>query len=93
MKQSIVAGGVCIWSAIRLASLAHQICLLLLIGSSLCADEIRFNEHVRPILVEHCLQCHGPGPKQDAPSQSLGHQDDLASKYFKIYNINAQIIN
>ncbi|MHC4876544.1 MAG: DUF1553 domain-containing protein [Planctomycetota bacterium] len=22
--------------------------------------EVRFNEHIRPILAEHCLQCHGP---------------------------------
>ena len=36
------------------------VCLLLFMGSSLSADEIRFNEHVRPILAEHCLHCHGP---------------------------------
>lgn len=24
------------------------------------AAEIRFNEHIRPILSEHCLHCHGP---------------------------------
>ena len=34
------------------------------IGAVLCsvcvADEIRFNTHIRPILAEHCLQCHGP---------------------------------
>ena len=22
--------------------------------------DIRFNEQIRPILAEHCLQCHGP---------------------------------
>ena len=38
----------------------HRVCLLLFMGSSLFADEIRFNEHVRPILAEHCLHCHGP---------------------------------
>lgn len=24
------------------------------------AEDVRFNEHIRPILVEHCLECHGP---------------------------------
>lgn len=24
------------------------------------ATDVRFNEHIRPILAEHCLQCHGP---------------------------------
>ncbi len=24
------------------------------------AAEVRFNEHIRPILAEHCLHCHGP---------------------------------
>ena len=24
------------------------------------AADVRFNEHIRPILAEHCLQCHGP---------------------------------
>ncbi|MEK6239343.1 MAG: hypothetical protein N2C14_31885, partial [Planctomycetales bacterium] len=23
-------------------------------------DEVRFNEHIRPILAETCLACHGP---------------------------------
>ncbi len=24
------------------------------------AAEVRFDEHIRPILAEHCLHCHGP---------------------------------
>ena len=60
MKRSIVALTLCVPSAIRLVGTAHRVCLLLFMGSSLSADEIRFNEHVRPILAEHCLHCHGP---------------------------------
>ncbi|MCB9922142.1 MAG: PSD1 domain-containing protein [Planctomycetaceae bacterium] len=60
MKHSILVGTLCVPSAIRLVGRAHRVCLLLFMGSSLSADEIRFNEHVRPILAEHCLHCHGP---------------------------------
>lgn len=29
--------------------------------SAVCsAEDVRFNEHIRPIFAEHCLQCHGP---------------------------------
>ena len=75
MKQSIVVGGISIGSAIRHTRHAHSICLLLLIASSLSADEIRFNEHVRPILVEHCLQCHGPDESQREAELRLDSED------------------
>lgn len=30
--------------------------------TSVVAEEIRFNEQIRPILAENCLACHGPDP-------------------------------
>ncbi|MBM99067.1 MAG: hypothetical protein CMJ77_08065 [Planctomycetaceae bacterium] len=75
MKQSIVVGGICIGSAIRHTRFADSICFLLLIASSLSADEILFNEHVRPILVEHCLQCHGPDESRREAELRLDSED------------------
>lgn len=40
-------------------SLLAIVFALLLPAISSAAD-VRFNEHIRPILAEHCLQCHGP---------------------------------
>ena len=35
--------------------------LMLFFQTCICfATEVRFNEHIRPILAEHCLHCHGP---------------------------------
>lgn len=50
-------------AAIQIVASAQAV-FLLFTGSSLCADEIRFNEHVRPILAEYCLHCHGPDESQ-----------------------------
>lgn len=36
------------------------IVLALLLPAVSSATDVRFNEHIRPILAEHCLQCHGP---------------------------------
>ncbi|NQV24484.1 MAG: DUF1553 domain-containing protein [Rhodopirellula sp.] len=39
----------------------HLTIVFFLVWPTMCpADEVRFNEHIRPILAEHCLQCHGP---------------------------------
>lgn len=47
------------------SGLAGVILATLTVQSFGAADEpgegkVRFNEHIRPILAEHCLQCHGP---------------------------------
>lgn len=39
---------------------AYVIPLLLVAQASIQAEDISFNEQIRPILAEHCLQCHGP---------------------------------
>ena len=75
MKRSIVALTLCVPSAIRLVGTAHRVCLLLFMGSSLSADEIRFNEHVRPILAEHCLHCHGPDDRHREGELRLDTED------------------
>lgn len=36
------------------------VAVLLALSAVCSADDVRFNEHIRPILAEHCLQCHGP---------------------------------
>ena len=43
----------------------RQVCKIFLLvcgPMSVHGDEIRFNEQIRPILDEHCLECHGPDP-------------------------------
>ena len=64
MKHRTAAGSRCVPHAIRIAGTTFWVCLLFLLDSSLGADDIRFNEHIRPILAEHCLHCHGPDERQ-----------------------------
>ena len=64
MKHRTAAGSRCVSHAIRVAGTTFWVCLMLLLDSSLGADDIRFNEHIRPILAEHCLHCHGPDERQ-----------------------------
>jgi hypothetical protein len=52
---------------LRLLPTVRRVCQGVGVSSLLClvagmsqAGEIRFSEHIRPILVEHCLHCHGP---------------------------------
>ena len=44
--------------------------------------DIRFNEHVRPVLSEHCFACHGPDEKERKAGlrldSSAGAQADLS---------------
>ncbi len=56
-----------------LSALARRICptarsSFIVIGAILSADcradDIRFNSQIRPILAEHCLQCHGPDERK-----------------------------
>jgi len=41
--------------------------LILALRSPCSAEELRFNQHIRPILSDKCFLCHGPGgvPKAD----------------------------
>ena len=47
-------------------------CILLLESAAL-AEEIGYNSHVRPILTEHCLHCHG----NDRDADQSGPRLDL----------------
>ena len=40
--------------------LSPSILILFLVSTALAADEISYNEHVRPILAANCFKCHGP---------------------------------
>jgi hypothetical protein len=46
--------------------------LLLLAGTLFAQERIEFNRTVRPILAEHCFECHGP----DAGAQKAGRRLD-----------------
>lgn len=54
--------------------------IVLLFCSYLHAEEIRFNEHIRPILTEYCLECHGP----DANKREGELRLDLAESAKKV---------
>jgi hypothetical protein len=41
----------------------HRFCMLLMVmffSSNVTAADLSFNEHIRPILAEFCIDCHGP---------------------------------
>ncbi len=48
------------------------------LDSAILADEIDFNRDVRPILSEHCFQCHGP----DANQRQTDLRFDVADSMF-----------
>lgn len=50
------------------------------------AKDINFNEHIRPILAEHCLQCHGPdAEKREADLrldvESIAKKDAIVAEH------------
>jgi len=45
-------------------NLVVTLCLSLLAGSVGADEKIIFNRDIRPILADHCFQCHGPDEKQ-----------------------------
>src|SRR5438552_3702807 len=63
-------------------SFANAALLLVLVGiaglaSEASADALRFDRDIRPILSEHCLQCHGPDA--DARKADLRLDDAVAA--------------
>ncbi len=51
--------------------------LLLLLLSSASAAEVSFNSHIRPILSDRCLSCHGPDEKNRKAKLRLDVEDGL----------------
>lgn len=47
------------------------IALSILLPAISSAADVRFNEHIRPILAEHCLHCHGPDSRKREPGLRL----------------------
>jgi hypothetical protein len=51
--------------------------VLLVALSTVCpGGDVRFNDHVRPILAEHCLQCHGPDEENREADLRLDFEED-----------------
>ncbi|MAR08883.1 MAG: hypothetical protein CL681_02770 [Blastopirellula sp.] len=67
MSPHMPVGAPGLQSVLRRTSGGCAVALLslwMLTPGVLGADEIRFNEQIRPILSEHCFQCHGPDERQ-----------------------------
>lgn len=55
-------------------------------GTSVLAADVRFNRDIRPILADHCFQCHGPDASSrkaklrlDLRDGAIAHRDDGAA--------------
>ncbi len=63
----------------------YRFCTLLTVvlfsGTTFAAD-LKFNEHIRPILAEYCLECHGP----DANKREGDLRLDVASSASKLFD-------
>ena len=59
---------------------------VLLFARSLSAADVRFNEHIRPILAEHCIECHGP----DASKREGDLRLDVEASTEKLFSFAGQ---
>lgn len=46
------------------SELTITLAFFVVLTTPLSAADVSFNEHIRPIFAEHCLQCHGPDASQ-----------------------------
>ena len=54
--------------------------LLAMAGDAALADDVEFNRDVRPILANHCFQCHGPDAAQRQAELRLDREEDAFAK-------------
>jgi|TARA_B110000037_G_scaffold222997_1_gene301188 hypothetical protein len=58
------------------------------LSSSLAADEVSFNQDIKPILSDRCFKCHGPDAKNQASEFRLNTREqataDLGDEFFGI---------
>jgi Protein of unknown function (DUF1553)/Protein of unknown function (DUF1549)/Planctomycete cytochrome C len=59
--------------------------IVLLFCTNLRAGDVEFNEHIRPILTEYCLECHGP----DANKREGDLRLDVAESAAKVFGLGS----
>jgi hypothetical protein len=64
----------CAWSRVALG-----LVVLLLASAGRAEEKIQFNRDIRPILSNHCMQCHGPDARQRAAGLRLDVRDSAVA--------------
>jgi hypothetical protein len=65
----------------RIARLLSQVISLLLMASSVSAKDVDFSRDIRPILSNHCFQCHGPDDEARKADLRLDQRDAAVANH------------